>query len=94
MVVLAGSSGHVVFDSLNSTLYSLRVVATNRHPDKVFIKRKINVTSDPDYCTLHLINGGVTVSGDTARVEFAGSGPATGYLCRLDKMDPYQCKTH
>ena len=88
----AGSSGQVVFDFLNSTLYTLRVVATNRHPDKEFIKGTFRLTSDPDQCTVHLINCGVTVFGDMASVEFAGRGPATGYQCTFDMMEPYQCK--
>ena len=91
--VTAGSSGRVSFSLLRPAVYTLRVVATNRHPDKEFIKTRFEITDDPERCTLHLINGGVTVIGDdTATVEFASRGPARAYLCHLDKMDSYECE--
>ena len=89
---VTGSSGHAVFSSLVPGVYTLRVVATNRHPDKEFIKRRFEVTTDAERCTLHLINDGVTVTGDSARVEFTGRGPVKDYRCQLDKMEFYECK--
>ena len=91
---IAGSSGHVMFSGLSPALYTLRVVATNRRPDKEFIKTRFEITDDVERCTLHLINGGVVVSGDSATVEFTGRGPAAGYLCHLDKTQPYICMCH
>ena len=79
------------FSGLSPALYTLRVVATNDRNDKAFIKTRFEITDDTERCTLHLINGGVSVSGDSATVEFTGRGPVHGYLCYLDKMDPYQC---
>jgi hypothetical protein len=87
------SSGHVMFSGLSSAVYTLRVVATNRKPDKEFIKTRFEITEDRERCTLHLINGGVSVSGDSATVEFTGRGPADGYLCHLDKTEPFQCSS-
>ena len=84
----------MVFTGLSPALYTLRVVATNRRPDKEFIKTRFEITDDAERCTLHLINGGVVVSGDSARVEFTGRGPAAGYLCHLDKTPPYMCMCH
>ena len=81
-----------MFETLNSTRYTLRVVATNRHPDKVFIKRIFETSSDPDRCTVHMINEGVVVAGDSATVEFTGRGPAKGHHCSLDKMSFYKCE--
>ena len=89
-----GSGGHVVFESLNSTRYTLRVVATNRHPDTEFTKRRFEITSDPQRCTLYLINRGITVSGDSATVEFSGRGPANGYHCVLDKIESFECEQY
>ena len=89
---VTGSSGHAVFSSLVPGVYTLRVVATNRHPDKGFIKCRFEVTTDAERCTLHLINDGVTVTGDSATVEFTGRGPVKGYHCQLDKMEFYECK--
>ena len=83
-----------MFTGLSPALYTLRVVATNRRPDKEFIKTRFEITDDAERCTLHLINGGVVVSGDSARVEFTGRGPAAGYLCHLDKTPPYMCMCH
>ncbi|CAI8033862.1 hypothetical protein GBAR_LOCUS19099, partial [Geodia barretti] len=87
------SSGHVEFSGLSPALYTLRVVARNDRNDKAFIKTRFEITDDTERCTLHLINGGVSVSGDSATVEFTGRGPAHGYLCYLDKMEPYQCSS-
>ena len=88
-----GSNGHIAFSSLNPGVYTLRIVASNRRPDKEFLKRRFEITNDTERCTLHLINNGVTVtSNDTASVEFASRGPVTGYNCFLDKMKPFKCK--
>ena len=50
-----------MFSGLSPGVYTLRVVATNRKPDKVFITIRFEITDDPDRCTLHLINEGVSV---------------------------------
>ena len=89
---VTGSSGHAVFSSLIPGVYTLRVVATNRYPDKEFITRRFEVTTDAERCTLHLINDGVTVTGDSATVEFTGRGPVKDCRCQLDKMEFYECK--
>lgn len=49
-------------------------------------------TANPAICTVHLINDGVTVVGDTATVEFTGSGPATFFQCSLDRQDFSPCE--
>ena len=84
----AGSSGHVVFSGLSPAIYTLRVVARDSHNIKAFVKNHFEIMDDPDRCTLHLINEGVSVRGDSVRVEFTGRGPASGYLCHLDKTQP------
>ena len=93
MFLTVGSNGHIVFSSLNPAVYTLRVVASNRRPDKEFIRSRFEITNDTERCTLHLINGGVSItSNDTASVEFASRGPVAGYNCHLDKMKPFKCK--
>ena len=52
-VLCTGSGGHVVFPGLSPAVYTLRVVASNRIPDKKFIKVRFEVTDDPERCTLH-----------------------------------------
>ncbi|CAI8033855.1 hypothetical protein GBAR_LOCUS19094 [Geodia barretti] len=72
---VSGSGGYVEFSGLSPALYTLRVVATNDRNDKAFIKTRFEITDDTERCTLHLINGGVSVSGNSATVEFTGRGP-------------------
>lgn len=38
----------------------------------------------PGSCGVNLINEGVTVMGDCARIQFTGCGPVQSYRCRLD----------
>ena len=52
------------------------------------------MTSDPNYCSLVLVNRGVVVSedGTSAVVEVAVYGPATQLSCVLDGKTPFTCK--
>ena len=49
-------------------------------------------TANPNMCTVHLINDGVTVNGNTATVEFASVGPATTFQCSLDSQSFSACE--
>ena len=82
----------MLFSSLSPDLYTLRVIATNRRPDKEFIKRRFEITDDLERCSLHLINDGVSISDDTVTVQFASQGRVDRYNCHLDKTDYYECK--
>ena len=86
-----GSSGRVEFSGLKEGVYTLKVLATNRKPDKEIIRTRFEVTADPNRCTLHLINNGVTVTADTATVEFSGRGPVEEYWCRVNKKEYFVC---
>ena len=68
------------------------MAATNSREDRAIERRSFEITSDPSFCTTHLINGGVTVRGDTATVEFAGTGPAETFRCKLDTEPAFACK--
>ena len=92
MNLSVGSNGHAQFFDLEAGVYVLRVVATNQVPDRELTRRTFEISNDPKHCSTHLINNGVTVVGNNATVEFAGSGPAKGYKCKLDKNDFYPCK--
>ena len=70
----------------------LRVAATNSREDRAIERRRFEISSDPSFCTTHLINGGVTVNGDMATVEFAGTGPAETFRCKLDTQPAFACK--
>jgi len=85
------SSGSVSFTNLAPGRYVLRVAATNSKEDRVIERRRFEISSDPSFCTTHLINGGVTVRGNTATVEFAGTGPAEMFSCKLDTEPAFAC---
>ena len=68
------------------------MAATNSREDRAIERRSFEITSDPTFCTIHLINGGVTVSGDIATVEFTGTGPAETFRCKLDTERAFACK--
>ena len=89
----SGSSENVSFTDLAPGKYVLRVAATNSKEDRAIERRRFEISSDPSFCTTHLINGGVTVSGDMATVEFAGTGPAETFRCKLDTKPAFACKT-
>ena len=80
------------YSDLEPGIYTLRVVAANLKPDKEFIKRRFEITNDTQRCTLHLINDGITVTGDSATVEFTGRGPIEEYYCRTNRDDYYLCE--
>ena len=92
MNLCVGSNGHAQFFDLEPGVYVLRVVATNQVPDRELIRRTFEIYNDPKHCSTHLINNGVTVVGNNARVELAGSGQAKGYKYNLDRNDFYPCK--
>ena len=88
----SGSSGSVSFTDLDPGRYVLRVAAANSKEDRAIERRRFEISSDPSFCTTHLINGGVTVRGDTATVEFAEMGPTEMFRCRLDTEPAFVCK--
>jgi len=57
------------------------VVASNSREDKVVERREIEINADSDFCTIHLINDGVKVNGDSVEVYFAGMGSTDSYYC-------------
>jgi len=88
----SGSSGSVSFTDLAPGRYVLRVAATNSKEDRAIERRRFEISSDPSFCTTHLINGAIRVRGNTATVEFAGTGPAEMFSCRLDTEPAFVCK--
>ena len=90
----AGFSGNVTFSGLRPGLYVLKIHAYNRRDDVRTVKRGFVVTSDPDYCSLVLVNEGVRVSesGREAVVEVKGHGLAEGFSCVLDSGEQFSCE--
>ena len=89
-----GSSGHVLFPNLKPGRYVLKIQAFNRKTDVHTIKRSFEINSDPNYCSLVLVNRGVTVSedGSSAEIDIQLYGPATQLSCVLDGGDAFACK--
>ena len=52
------------------------------------------MNSDPNYCSLVLVNRGVILSedGSSAVVQVRRRGPATDLSCELDGGIPFICK--
>ena len=91
---LTGASGRVVFTNLPPRRYTLRVKAQNVDEPHAIIRRRLQISSDPQFCTLHLINSGITVDSTqkTAVLEFVKNGPVMYFNCTLDMQTPFQCK--
>ena len=77
--------------SQESTGYILRIVARNDKDDRTSVSRGFFI-GNGSHCAVHLINSGLTVYGDNARVEFTTSGlPVTGIRCKVDSQE-FPCK--
>ena len=94
VISLIGSSGHILFSNLKPGFYVLKVQAFNRKTDVHTVKRSFEIHSDPKYCSLVLVNRGVTVSedGSQAEVDVKLYGPATQLSCVLDGGEAFDCK--
>ena len=59
-----------------------------------FVKRGFVVNSDPNFCSLVLVNRGVTISEDGTRavVQVTLYGPAMYLSCELDGEFSFTCK--
>ena len=71
--------------------YQLRAIA-RAGSERALAAVTLTIPEDAETCTVHLINRGVTVSGDTATIEFGGFGRGTGYSCRLDNGPSTPCE--
>ena len=60
--------------------------------DRAVKRRGIVIPDDVTVCSVHLINGGVTVRGHTAVVEFAAKGPYDSLSCNLDNQGYSTCE--
>ena len=87
----AGSSGSVNYTDLDPGTYILKVEAMNGRDDRDVERRRI-VIHDETECSVHLINGGITVTGDTAVVEFAATGSYTSVSCNLNNQGYSPCE--
>ena len=72
----------------------LKIHAYNRGADVRTIKRGFVIASDPSYCSLVLINGGVILSqnGSIATVQVRVQGPVLQLSCALDGGEEFECE--
>ena len=84
----------MLFSILRPGPHVLKVQAYNRKTDVAFVKRGFVVNSDPNFCSLVLVNRGVTISEDGTRavVQVRLYGPATYLSCVLDGEFHFICK--
>ena len=87
----AGSSGKFTFSNLEPGDYTLRIIARNDKDDRSAVSRRLFI-GDGSHCTVHLINSGLSMYGDNAKVEFATTGlPVTDVRCTVDSQE-FSCK--
>ena len=65
-----------------------------RNEPTVIFRRQFEISSVPHFCTLHLINGGITVDRDNrvVKIEFVENGPVESFRCSLDRQTFLPCK--
>ena len=82
------------FPILKPGPHVLKVNAYSRKTDVITVKRGFVVNSDPNFCSLVLVNRGVIISegGTTAVVQVRVYGPATHLSCVLDEEKSFICK--
>ena len=58
------------------------------------VKRGFEINSDPNYCSIVLVNRGVIVNEDdtSAEIDIQLYGPATQLSCMLDRGEAFTCK--
>ena len=84
----------MTFTDMKPGVYMLKVTATNTLTGETSIVESfIEISSDPDFCGLHLINSGITVTGDSIHVELAGVPKhIKTFRCKLDNKPGFDCE--
>ena len=75
-------------------MYTLTVTASNSLTGETAqVERFFELSDHPDFCGLHLINNGLTMTGNSIHVQLAGV-PTTieTFRCKLDSKPGFDCK--
>ena len=88
------NSGSMTFPDMKPGVYTLKVTASNTLTGETLaVKSFIEISNDPDFCGLHLINSGLTVTGNSIHVEFAGVPKHINtFRCKLDNKPGFDCE--
>ena len=87
-------SGSMTFNDMDPGVYTLKVMASDsRTKETARVERFFEISDHPDFCGLHLINDGLTVTGSSIHVQFAGV-PSTikTFRCKLDNKPGFDCE--
>ena len=89
----AGSNGSVTFANVPAGGYILQVVATGRETgNRAEIRTRVFVPENDEFCSVNAINRLVSVSGNSASVEFSSTGNPTGFQCSVDRQSYFPCE--
>lgn len=95
MHCLIGTSGQYKREGIPSGDYIIRIVARDpaNSQEKSILRNRVRVPVDNTFCSVGLLNRGLTVSGDSTTIEFYSTGVATGFQCVLDHKETFEdCK--
>ena len=92
--VTNGDSGSMTFPDMKPGVYTLKMTASNSLTEEASIVGCFFEISDhSDFCGLHLINSGLTVTGNSIHVDFAGVPThIDAFRCKLDNKPGFDCK--
>ncbi len=95
LLLIAGSSGSVVYPDLSPGRYTLRIAAINfKKEDRAILRRRFEVPPAANVCLLHLVDEGLAVDARSGNVtvDFGAVGPVEGFLCFLDGAEAVTCE--
>ena len=92
--VTNSNSGSMTFPDMKPGVYTLKVTASSTLTGETStVESFIEISDDPDFCGLHLINSGLTVTGNSIHVEFAGVPTHIDtFRCKLDNNPGFDCE--
>ena len=87
-------SGNMTFHDMKPGVYTLKVTASDSLTGETStVERFFEISDHPDFCGLHLINDGLTVSGRSIHVQFSGVPTNINtFRCKLDNKPGFDCE--
>ena len=88
------NSGNMTFPNMEPGVYTLIVTGSNsKSGETAKVERFFELNGHPDFCGLHLINDGLTVTGNSIHVQFAGvPSKIETFRCKLDNKPGFDCE--